>query len=139
MTCLVTSIGGAFLLGFSQGMYFDVFGMWLLIFGLTIPLNMGYVIITEMVEEGRRQQYKTIFNLTFTLGAIYVVLWFYLLRNYEDVIYYCYGLPLIIITAILLVIYQDTPISMITKSEPEKVYNSLMFMAKINGKTNMTL
>jgi len=50
-----------------------------------------------------------------------------------------FGLPMLAITIIFLVFFKDTPISLISKNSPEKAYQNLMHIAKINGIDNPDL
>ena len=59
--CLV----GTFLLAFSDILWLSVAGMWLMTFGLTIPLNLTFCYITEMVQEKDRQEYTVVVTFAF--------------------------------------------------------------------------
>ena len=75
----------------------------------------------------------------FEVGGIFVVLCFFLVPDFKWVIFYFYGIPQLILAIIFIVFFQDTPISMITKSTPEKAYKNLHHIAKINGVQDVNL
>ena len=86
-----------------------------------------------MVEEKKRQVYKVVVASIFSVGALTNVLWFYLVPNYKTVLLVFFGIPVIALAIIFIVYFKDTPISLITKNSPEKVYEDLRYIANFNG------
>lgn len=114
-------------------------GMFLALAGMIMSLNLTYVFVTELVEEKNRQKYKVILTALFSLGGLTNVLWFYLLPNFEIVLLVFFGGPTLVLTIIFAIFFKDTPISLITKHNPEKAYENLMYIAKVNRKTEIGL
>jgi hypothetical protein len=71
---------------------------------------------------------------TFSVGGLANVLWFYLLRDFQLVLLYCYLVPAVLATAALIFFVKDTPICMVTKGSPEKALKGLRFIAEVNGR-----
>ena len=117
---LIFAIIGSCILSFSDILELSVIGMWLMTFGLTGPFNLGFIFITEMVEEKQRSKYKILICASFSLGALLVVFWFFIIPDFKWVVLYFYAIPLLILAIIFITFFQDTPISMITKNTPEK-------------------
>lgn len=114
-------------------------GMFWCIFGLNINVNICYPFITETVSQRYRPMFSMLIAVFYALGSLGNVLWFYLLRNFEDVIIYCYGVPSILLTLAIIFFIQDAPICMITKSSPEKALQGLKHIAKVNQKVYFDL
>lgn len=62
-----------------------------------------------------------------------MVFLFFLVPNFQLVVLFFYGIPLLILTLLFLFVFQDTPISLVTKNPPEKAFKKFMLIAKING------
>ena len=112
---LVVGMAGSLILAFSDIQWLSITGMWILAFGLTIPFNLTFVFATELVEEQKSQKYKIVICFIFSIGALAVVLWFYIIPKFKDVLLYFYAIPLLALTLIFAFFFKDTPISMVTK------------------------
>jgi len=75
----------------------------------------------------------------FSVGALYDVLWFYAIPNFRTVSLIFFGIPVIILTALFIIFFKDTPISLITKNPPEKAHKNLLYIANFNGIANPNL
>ena len=75
-----------------------------------------------MIEESKRQKFKILIAAMFNIGALFNVLLYYLVPNFKMVLIFFFAIPLLIIAIIFLILFKDTPISMITKNTPEKAY-----------------
>jgi hypothetical protein len=53
---------------------------------------------------------------SFSLGALVDVLWFYLIPNFEVVMLAFFALPVLILIVVFVLVFKDTPISLITKN-----------------------
>ena len=124
---------GIFILVFTSSLGLGVLGLVLLTFGLIIPYNLTYIFITEMVEESRRQNYKIVVAAIFSAGGLANVLFFYLVPNFQKVMLFFYGIPILAIIVVFIVFFKDTPISLITKNTPEDAFKHLRDIARMNG------
>lgn len=75
-----------------------------------------------MIEESKRQKFKILIAAMFNIGALFNVFLYYLVPNFKMVLIFFFAIPLLIIAIIFLILFKDTPISMITKNTPEKAY-----------------
>ena len=75
-----------------------------------------------MIEESKRQKFKILIAAMFNIGALFNVLLYYLVPNFKMVLIFFFAIPLLFIAIIFLILFKDTPISMITKNTPEKAY-----------------
>ena len=75
-----------------------------------------------MIEESKRQKFKILIAAMFNIGALFNVLLYYLVPNFKMVLIFFFAIPLLLIAVIFLILFKDTPISMITKNTPEKAY-----------------
>ena len=71
----------------------------------------------------------------FSVGALYDVLWFYVLPDFKLVILVFFAIPVALLAGIFIMFFKDTPISLITKNPPEKAYKNLLYIANFNGIT----
>jgi hypothetical protein len=115
---LILGMIGIFLIIFSDVFWISSLGMSLLVMGMIAAYNLTYIFVTEMVEESNRQQYKIVIAFIFSIGAVFDVLWFFLIPNYEKVLLFFYVVPVAAITIIFMYFFHDTPISLITKNPP---------------------
>ena len=129
---IVVGILGFFLLIFSWSFWVGVIALFLMMFGVMLSYGLSYIFITELVAENRRQTFKIIISATFSVGALTNVLEFYILPNYKSVVIFFFLIPMIILGLAFALFFKDTPISLLTKSTPEKTYKSLEYMAKVN-------
>ena len=75
-----------------------------------------------MIEESKRQKFKILIAAMFNIGALFNVLLYYLVPNFKMVLIFFFAIPLLLIAIVFLILFKDTPISMITKNTPEKAY-----------------
>jgi hypothetical protein len=115
---LFTTLLGIAVLAFSDNFWVAVVGMLLFATGPTIAFNMTYIFVTEMVIESRRQKYKVILASMFSVGALYDVLWFYVLPDFKLVILIFFAIPVALLAGTFIMFFKDTPISLITKNPP---------------------
>jgi len=136
---LAIGVVGVILVSVSPWVWLCVTGMFLSLGGCIISYNLTFIFITELVEERKRQTHKVVLSAIFSVGALFNVLWFFVLPNFEIVLLAFYGLPIVVTGVLFLLFFKDTPISLITKYKAEKAYNDLLYIAKINGIDNPDL
>ena len=132
---LLTAFVGTLLLALSHVMWVGVVGMMMLTTGIILSFNLTYIFVTEMSEEKKRQKFKILIASMFNIGALYNVGLYFLVPNFKLVMLYFFSLPIVVIALTFMILFKDTPFSMITKNTPEKAYENLMYIAKYNGKT----
>ena len=115
---LFTAIGGTVLLALSRIYWLSVLGMLGLSTGITVAYNLTYIFITELVEERKRQKYKIVVASIFSIGALFDVLWFFILPNFTIVLLVFFGIPILVIAILFIVFFRDTPLHLITKHSP---------------------
>lgn len=130
---IITIIGMALIVA-SSSVIMGGAGMFCCILGLNINLHACFPFITETVSKHYRSTFSMLLSVFDTLGGLANVLWFYLLRDYKQVILFCYLIPAVLATAALVFFVKDTPICMITKASAAKAHQDLHFIAKVNGK-----
>lgn len=109
-------------------------GMFCSVFGSNISLNLIYTIPTETVSPRHRSNFSIMIMVTYALGGLLNVLWFYLFRDFRSVLLFCDLVPGLFVIAALIFFIKDLPMCMITKSTPEKTLRTLEFIAKMNSK-----
>jgi MFS family permease len=107
---------GTMLIALSSVLELCVVGMFLLVSGIMLAVNLTYIFVTEMVQENKRQTYKIMISSAFSCGALVNVLWFFLVPNFEIVLPCFFGVPVFFINVSFILFFKDTPISLITKN-----------------------
>ena len=72
----------------------------------------------------------------FAISGLSNVLWYYLLSNFEHVLFFFYSIPCFILLITAGFFLKDTPVSLVTKYSAKNAQKSLEYMAKMNKKAD---
>jgi MFS family permease len=97
---------GAIIVSLSQNIYMAGFGLFLSGAGSDAAINICFYFFGEVVGDKKRQQYSVIVQILFTLGAMTVTLFYYLIPNWRIVSIISITIPSII-GLLLLVLYVE--------------------------------
>jgi hypothetical protein len=91
-----TTTLGAIIVCISQNIYMAAFGLFLSGAGSDAAINICFFFFGEVVGDKKRQEYSVIVQILFTLGAMTVTLFYYLIPNWRIVSIVAVTIPSII-------------------------------------------
>lgn len=61
------------------------------------------------------------------------IVWYWLINNWWTIFFACYLIPGIAVFICMCLLVVDTPMSLILRNPPEKAFEKMQFMARMNG------
>lgn len=129
---LVLSTGGLIMAALANNLYVLGIGLFITGFGTDSGVNICFYFIAETMEAKNRQKYSIIIQIFFSLGGVFNIGYYYVLRNWRIVAWVFLIAPSLVCIVVIYKMVKDTPYFLIKLYESEEIIKQLSYIYKLN-------